>query len=101
MIYCKGCGKEIHETANVCPHCGARQSGVGQSSGGPKSKIVAFVLAWFLGWIGVHHFYLGNTGKGILYLLFFWTGIPCIVGVVEGIVYLSTNDNKWNQQYGE
>lgn len=25
MIFCRGCGKEIHETAPQCPHCGARQ----------------------------------------------------------------------------
>ncbi|MCW4742500.1 zinc-ribbon domain-containing protein, partial [Escherichia coli] len=23
MVYCRGCGKEIHETAKSCPHCGA------------------------------------------------------------------------------
>lgn len=27
MIYCRGCGKEIHETAVACPQCGALQSG--------------------------------------------------------------------------
>lgn len=25
MVYCRGCGKEIHETAQSCPHCGATQ----------------------------------------------------------------------------
>ena len=27
MIFCRGCGKEIHETATACPHCGATQRG--------------------------------------------------------------------------
>lgn len=26
MIFCRGCGKEIHETAPTCPHCGAMQA---------------------------------------------------------------------------
>ena len=26
MVFCRGCGKEIHETALMCPHCGAPQS---------------------------------------------------------------------------
>ncbi|MDH4943895.1 zinc ribbon domain-containing protein [Sulfurimonas sp. C5] len=26
MVYCRGCGKEIHETAETCPHCGAPQN---------------------------------------------------------------------------
>ena len=27
MVFCRGCGKEMHETAQTCPHCGAPQSG--------------------------------------------------------------------------
>jgi predicted RNA-binding Zn-ribbon protein involved in translation (DUF1610 family) len=27
MVFCRGCGKEIHETALTCPHCGAQQKG--------------------------------------------------------------------------
>lgn len=26
MVFCRGCGKEIHETASACPHCGAQQT---------------------------------------------------------------------------
>ncbi|MFZ6675134.1 DUF805 domain-containing protein [Undibacterium sp. Xuan67W] len=26
MVFCRGCGKEIHETAVTCPHCGAAQA---------------------------------------------------------------------------
>lgn len=25
MVFCRGCAKEIHETALSCPHCGAKQ----------------------------------------------------------------------------
>ncbi|PUA19507.1 hypothetical protein C7W93_06515 [Glaciimonas sp. PCH181] len=25
MVFCRGCGKEIHDSAPLCPHCGASQ----------------------------------------------------------------------------
>lgn len=33
-----------------------------------KSKTTAYLLLIFLGAIGAHKFYLGKTGKGILYI---------------------------------
>jgi len=64
-----------------------------------KSKIVAGILAILLGSIGIHKFYLGQTGKGILYLLFCWTYIPSIVGVIEGIIILCSNDENFQIKY--
>lgn len=60
-----------------------------------KSKVVAGILALLLGGIGVHKFYLGKTGMGILYILFCWTGIPGIVAFIEGIMYLAGNDHNF------
>lgn len=60
-----------------------------------KSKIAAGLLAIFLGGIGVHKFYLGNIGMGILYLCFCWTGIPAVIGFIEGIIYLCSNDENF------
>jgi TM2 domain-containing membrane protein YozV len=34
-----------------------------------KKRLVAFVLCWTLGYFGVHRFYVGKTGTGILWLL--------------------------------
>ena len=48
-----------------------------------RDEVVGVLLALLLGCFGVHHFYLGRTGLGILYLCFFWTGIPAILGLIE------------------
>jgi TM2 domain-containing membrane protein YozV len=37
--------------------------------GGGKSQIVAAILCFFLGWLGIHRFYLGYTWQGIVQLL--------------------------------
>lgn len=48
-----------------------------------KDEAVGVLLALFLGCFGLHHFYLRRNGLGVLYLLFFWTGITAILGFVE------------------
>jgi TM2 domain-containing membrane protein YozV len=65
-----------------------------------KSKVAAGVLGILLGDFGAHKFYLGKIGMGILYLVFFWTMIPGIVGIVEGIIYLTMSDEKFAEKYG-
>ena len=35
----------------------------------PKSRLAAALLAWFLGVIGVHRFYVGKVGTGILMIV--------------------------------
>jgi TM2 domain-containing membrane protein YozV len=52
-------------------------------NGRRKDATVAILLALFLGGFGAHHFYLGNNGAGVLYLLFFWTLIPSFVALIE------------------
>jgi hypothetical protein len=55
MVFCRGCGKEIHETAILCPHCGCQYSDSGVILGGKNlwmavtSAIIAFLsfLNWF------------------------------------------------------
>jgi TM2 domain-containing membrane protein YozV len=64
-----------------------------------KSKVTAGVLGILLGGLGVHKFYLGKIGSGVLYLLFCWTGIPAIVGLIEGIIYLTMSDEDFNAKY--
>ena len=64
-----------------------------------KSKIAAGILGILLGGLGVHKFYLGKIGMGILYLLFCWTGVPAIIGLIEGIIYLCDNDNDFENKH--
>ena len=63
-----------------------------------KSKVTAGVLALLLGGFGVHKFYLGKIGMGILYLVFCWTYIPALVSFVEGIIYLCSSDENFSRK---
>lgn len=57
-----------------------------QTSG--KSKVVYLVLTAFLGALGIHKFYLGKNLAGVLYLLFFWTGVPAFLALIDFIIGL-------------
>ncbi len=93
--FCPDCGKELNIRAELCPGCGVRQF----SASGSKNKIAAGLLGIFLGGIGLHKFYLGQVGWGILYLLTCWTFIPGIVGFIEGIIYLTMTDQSFSAKY--
>lgn len=60
-----------------------------------KSKIVAGVLGILLGGLGIHKFYMGNIFAGVVYILLSWTSIPSILGLVEGIICLVEDDEKF------
>lgn len=54
-----------------------------------NNRYIAAALAIVLGDFGVHHFYTGDIQHGILHAVFFWTGIPAIIGIIEGIMWLA------------
>src|SRR5947208_292024 len=69
MVFCRGCGKEIHETAITCPSCGAPQNvRTALVSATDKRILPAFLLCFFLGFLGVHRFYVGEMSSGIAQL---------------------------------
>ncbi len=49
----------------------------------PHNRTVTLLLCIFLGYIGIHKFYVGKTGEGIAYLLLSWTGIPAFIAFIE------------------
>lgn len=51
MVFCRGCGKEIHETAQSCPNCGAPQYNVNNRTTG---KLIGFGIVWSIViWVGL------------------------------------------------
>lgn len=64
-----------------------------------KQKLILSGLAIFFGGFGAHKFYQGKTGWGILYLLFCWTGLPTIAGLIEGVRYFFMNGPDFERQY--
>lgn len=66
-----------------------------------KDKVVAALLAFFLGGFGVHRFYLGQTGLGFLYLIFCWTLIPMFIAFIDFIVFLVTSNESFDEKYNK
>jgi TM2 domain-containing membrane protein YozV len=64
-----------------------------------RNKVVAGLLGIFLGTFGVHKFYLGKIWLGVLYILFFWTMLPGVIGFIEGITYLAMSEDTFNRRY--
>ncbi|HMU95137.1 MAG TPA: TM2 domain-containing protein [Anaerolineales bacterium] len=62
-------------------------------------RITAALLAFFLGGLGVHKFYLGDMKMGVIYLIFCWTGIPAILGLIDLIQYLRVSDAEFDVKY--
>lgn len=89
---CNTCNAVIHKKAEICPKCGVRQSK-------PASKGALLLLTFFFGSVGAHRFYLGNHLLGILYFLFFWTGIPGLIALIEFIVFAFTSSETIEDNY--
>ncbi len=68
--FCANCGSEINPGAAICTKCGAAaKTAAPSASGEQKSKLVAVLLAFFLGSIGIHDFYLGYTKYGVIKII--------------------------------
>jgi TM2 domain-containing membrane protein YozV len=98
MVFCRGCGKPIHSSAPTCPHCGAPQGYAPSATDSPKNRVTAGVLALLLGGVGIHKFYTGSWGWGIVYIVLCWTFVPGIVALVEGIRYLTLSQTEFQHK---
>lgn len=65
-----------------------------------KSRSIAIVLALVFGSFGLHKFYLGKNGQGLLSFIFFWTLIPGILAIFEAISYAFKSDIAWDELCG-
>jgi len=61
-----------------------------------KEVILQAILSIFFGSLGAQWFYRGQIGRGILCLCFGWTGIPGLLGIIEGIGLLR---QAWEDEY--
>ena len=111
--FCKHCGAKIPVAAVICTQCGCQveemkkaeqpnivinntntnantntnvNANAAMFGVRAKNKWVAFLLCFFLGYLGAHKFYEGRAGMGILYLL--TGGIFCIGWFIDCIVLL-------------
>jgi TM2 domain-containing membrane protein YozV len=103
--FCTDCGSIINVKAEICPKCGVRQLPApsiftATTSASGRSRLAAILFAFFLGGLGVHKFYLGQIGWGVVYLLFCWTFIPAIVAFIEAIIYLTMSDDAFHAKFG-
>ena len=62
-----------------------------------KDKNVAGILALFFGWLGIHRFYLGQVGLGIVYI--FLMPIMGFIALIDAIIFFSMDENEFDYKY--
>jgi len=99
--YCPACGSATNPQAVICLKCGASLVAAGNSvtilePDGQKSKLAAGLLGIFLGGLGIHRFYLGYIGLGIVQIIvtIITFGFGALWGFIEGILILTGTFNK-------
>ncbi|HSS22722.1 MAG TPA: TM2 domain-containing protein [Pyrinomonadaceae bacterium] len=117
--FCTKCGAANDDTAQYCTTCQTPLTPVaagyqpmqsvnpGQNQMvdwkalGADKKLVAGLLGILVGGFGVHKFVLGYTTEGIIQIVitFLTCGIGSIVGLVEGIIYLTKSDEEFVRTY--
>lgn len=122
-ITCPNCRSQNMAGTGMCSNCGTvlpqigmpLQQMPGQKLPGADKKIAAGICGILLGGLGVHKFILGYQNEGIimlavylvgLVLSFFTCGITglasmaiAVIGIVEGIMYLTKSDEEFVQTY--
>ena len=88
-MFCPHCGAEINDNAVVCVKCGCAVTPLSSAAPRPadvsdKDWLVALLLCFFVGCLGIHRFYVGKTGSAIVQLITvggcgIWTLIDFIV----------------------
>ena len=97
--YCTNCGKaiqpsEFRNAAGQCGECAAKAHAAAQANGttgqySEKDWLVTLLFSIFLGYLGIHRFYVGKIGTGILWLL---TGGCLGIGALVDIIMIATEN---------
>ena len=127
-VFCTRCGAQNEDLAQTCTQCqavlpvvGGYQPGYqpiqppvtmyGQAAMqdwkqmGADKKIAAGICGILIGSLGVHKFVLGYTTEGVIMLLVslltcgLGAPIMSIIGIVEGIMYLTKPDEDFVRTY--
>ena len=104
--YCPACGATTQPNAIVCLSCGIGLPRTSDPLGdlGTK-KLVAGLCGILIGGLGIHKFVLGNNKPGIVMVavsvcsLGFGYPIMHVIGLIEGIIYLTKSDAEFYQLY--
>jgi len=64
-----------------------------------KNKGIAILLAIFTGAIGGHRFYLGESKRGLLFLMFFWTFIPAFIAIIDIFRLAFMSESRFQAKY--
>lgn len=85
--FCANCGQTVASGAEVCLSCGVAVKKAGDY--GKYDKVVIAIVCFFLGYLGIHNFMLGETKKGIVRIvLTLLCGIGSIVALIDFIKIL-------------
>lgn len=113
--FCPKCGHPAQHAHAFCTECGAQLAPAAPQeeplahtspvlpppaplpAAPTRNRVTAGFLALFLGMFGVHKFYTKRYLEGVLYLIFFWTGIPYILGTLEGVSYLFFSNSQFER----
>lgn len=116
MRYCTRCGAANEDYAQYCTTCQAALTPISQyqplqtvnqaplvnwQAMGADKKIPAGLCGILLGGFGVHKFILGYTTEGVIQLALGLCGIGWVIGIIEGIVYLTKSDEEFVRTYLE
>ena len=66
----------------------------------PSYPITIILSAPPFGWFGLHHLYVGNTKRAILYTIFSWTLIPVGISTIESLFLIKRGREDFLQKHG-
>jgi TM2 domain-containing membrane protein YozV len=119
-VFCTKCGASNEDYAQACAQCQAPlpqiggyqpiqppspMYGTGQMQDwkqmGADKKLTAGICGILVGGFGIHKFILGYTSEGVIQIVltFITCGIGSIIGLVEGIIYLTKSDEDFVRTY--